>query len=123
MEISKQIEIIDAWIDESTSETFRENETLALFGRVTKVMEECGEVMQALIGATGQNPRKGFSHSTGDVIKELADVIVTAYCAIQHITKDRTETMQAVYSKLDFIMERAGLIQEDAPKIVVSLNE
>ncbi|MEQ8146215.1 MazG-like family protein [Streptomyces sp. OP7] len=34
-----------------------------LLMRVLKLSEEVGEVAQALVGVTGQNPRKGVTHS------------------------------------------------------------
>jgi NTP pyrophosphatase (non-canonical NTP hydrolase) len=107
--LRNQLTAIDQWIDDGTAETFKSNVTLALFGRVTKIGEEFGEVMQALIGATGQNPRKGFSHSIDDVNDELADVVITALCAMQHITKDSDETLAIISAKLDYLMRRAGL--------------
>lgn len=53
-----------------------------LYARTAKLAEECGEVMQAVIGATGDNPRKGHTHTYADVNSELADVILTALCAM-----------------------------------------
>lgn len=53
-----------------------------LYARTAKLAEECGEVMQAVIGATGDNPRKGHTHTYDDVNSELADVILTALCAM-----------------------------------------
>lgn len=50
--------------------------------RILKLAEEAGEVAQAWIGATGQNPRKGRTHEVEDVVVELCDVIVTAAVAI-----------------------------------------
>jgi hypothetical protein len=35
--------------------------------RIMKLTEEAGEVGQAVIGAMGQNPRKGVSHTWDDV--------------------------------------------------------
>lgn len=109
MSIGADISIIDQWIDNGTSQEFKDNETLALFGRVSKVGEEFGEVMQALIGATGQNPRKGYSHTIDDITSELADVVLTALCAIQHITKDHVATMAIVENRIRAVMKRANL--------------
>lgn len=50
--------------------------------RLLKVQEEGGEVAEAVIGFTGANKRKGFSHTEDDVAKELADVVVTAMVAL-----------------------------------------
>lgn len=50
--------------------------------QIVKLMEELGEVAQAFIGWSGQNHRKGYSHSIDDVISELADVVITAQVAL-----------------------------------------
>jgi NTP pyrophosphatase (non-canonical NTP hydrolase) len=87
MEPTTQTEIaeISKYIDNNTAPAFRNNETLALFGRVGKVQEEAGEVMAALIGFTGENPRKGITHTADDVVNELLDVALTALCAVEHM--------------------------------------
>lgn len=51
--------------------------------RIVKLSEEIGEVAQSIIGVTGANKRKGFTHENADVAKELADVIVTAMVALE----------------------------------------
>jgi NTP pyrophosphatase (non-canonical NTP hydrolase) len=56
--------------------------------RVLKLSEEVGEVAEAVIGATGQNPRKGASHTWQDVEAELCDVIITAMVALRTLTPD-----------------------------------
>lgn len=53
--------------------------------RILKVMEEAGEVAQAVIGMAGQNPRKGQTHSVDDVACELIDVAVTALVALHSL--------------------------------------
>ncbi|MEU9863758.1 MazG-like family protein [Streptomyces sp. NPDC047971] len=59
--------------------------------RVLKLSEEVGEVAEAVIGATGQNPRKGTSHTWQDVEAELCDVIITAMVALRTLTPDAPE--------------------------------
>lgn len=49
--------------------------------RLLKIIEEAGEVAEAYIGVTGANPRKGFTHSLGDLESELLDVALTALIA------------------------------------------
>ncbi|RXS80960.1 hypothetical protein EST92_16840 [Streptomyces sp. TM32] len=56
--------------------------------RLLKLTEEAGEVAQAVIGATGQNPRKGHSHTWDEVHGELCDVILTAMVALRTLTPD-----------------------------------
>jgi NTP pyrophosphatase (non-canonical NTP hydrolase) len=72
------------WIDES-SQLSPETERLL---RLMKLSEEVGEVAQAVIGVTGQNPRKGVTHTWDDVQAELCDVILTAMVALATFNPD-----------------------------------
>lgn len=56
--------------------------------RMLKLSEEVGEVAEAVIGAMGQNPRKGVSHSWEDVQGELCDVVITALVALRTLTPE-----------------------------------
>lgn len=56
--------------------------------RLMKVTEEAGEATQAYIGLVGQNPRKGFTHTTDDVLSELFDVIIAAMVSMHDFTSD-----------------------------------
>ncbi|WP_189859964.1 MazG-like family protein [Streptomyces poonensis] len=67
----------------------------ALLLRVLKLSEEVGEVAQAVIGATGQNPRKGTTHTWDDVRSELCDVVITALVALRTMTPDAREVFGA----------------------------
>ncbi|MFD3381798.1 MULTISPECIES: MazG-like family protein [unclassified Streptomyces] len=67
----------------------------ALLLRMLKLSEEVGEVAEAVIGATGQNPRKGVSHTWDDVQAELCDVIITAAVALRTLTPDTREVFAA----------------------------
>ncbi|MEV6980006.1 MazG-like family protein [Sphaerisporangium sp. NPDC051017] len=76
------VERLVAWLDAQS--------TLApeveLMSRLLKLSEETGEVAAAVIGALGQNPRKGFTHTWDDVDRELCDVILTAMVALRSRT-------------------------------------
>ncbi|MGG8410494.1 MazG-like family protein [Streptomyces sp. 12297] len=78
------IRAVSAWIDSSPQNAGRDHEAL-LWGRVAKVGEEAGEVIAALVGATGHNPRKGQSATLKDVEYELLDTAMTALAAIAHL--------------------------------------
>lgn len=65
--------------------------TEGLLLRILKLSEEVGEVAQAVIGATGQNPRKGTTHTWDDVRSELCDVALTALVALRTLTPDARE--------------------------------
>ena len=71
------------WLDEHNG---RDRAELA--ARILKVTEEAGEAAAAWIGATGQNPRKGDTHSYADVRAELADVAMAALVAIDSLNGD-----------------------------------
>jgi hypothetical protein len=59
--------------------------------RIVKLAEEVGEVSQAFIGYKGMNKRKGFTHTSQDVAKELCDVLVTAMVALEDYVNDPPE--------------------------------
>ncbi|MFD8421539.1 MazG-like family protein [Streptomyces sp. NPDC059466] len=59
--------------------------------RILKLSEEVGEVAQAVIGATGQNPRKGTTHTWDDVRSELCDVVITGLVALRTLAPDARE--------------------------------
>ncbi|WP_316760065.1 MazG-like family protein [Streptomyces herbicida] len=59
--------------------------------RMLKLSEEVGEVAEAVIGATGQNPRKGVTHTWEEVQGELCDVVITALVALRTLTPDTRE--------------------------------
>ncbi len=76
--------------------------------QILKLSEEAGEVARAWIGFTGQNPRKGFTHSHADVLNELADVAITAMVGVARLGGDpasvvggKVAVMQERYAKLE----------------------
>jgi NTP pyrophosphatase (non-canonical NTP hydrolase) len=89
-ELTDIIEYIDTSLDRGVSDLYREQPLAQDWARVSKVLEEAGEAVDALIGVTGQNPRKGPYGTAEDLLDELADVALTGLYAIQHFTKDRT---------------------------------
>ncbi|MEV5614118.1 MazG-like family protein [Streptomyces sp. NPDC052225] len=85
------IDRLRAWLDENNRRPPQE----ALLLRVLKLSEEVGEVAEAVIGAVGQNPRKGHSHTWQDVESELCDVVVTALVALSTLSPDARGTLRA----------------------------
>ena len=75
------------WLDGHNRENGVAPEVTRLL-RVLKLSEEVGETTQAVIGALGANPRKGMTHSWGDVEHELCDVIITAMVALTTLNPD-----------------------------------
>lgn len=68
--------------------------------RVLKLSEEVGEVAEAVIGTTGQNPRKGVTHTWEDVQAELCDVAITALVALRTLTPQAREVFEAHLAKV-----------------------
>jgi NTP pyrophosphatase (non-canonical NTP hydrolase) len=85
------IDHLVGWLDEGND---LPDDTRVLL-QLLKITEEAGEVAEAVIGATGTNPRKGFSHTWDDVRNELCDVIVTAMVALTRLTPDAREVFAA----------------------------
>ncbi|MFF4403646.1 MazG-like family protein [Streptomyces sp. NPDC001404] len=71
------------WLDETNGVSRHET---AL--RLMKLTEEAGKVTAAYIGLVGQNPRKGVTHTRGDVAAELCGVIITAATALHLFADD-----------------------------------
>lgn len=103
----ERIAKITNWLNKSNE--FVVDKQVDAMSRLLKIQEEAGEVAQAYIGYIGQNPRKGFTHSREDVINELADVVVTALCAMQYFTNDADTTKAYMINKINSIIERAGI--------------
>lgn len=98
------IAAINAWIENANGASEHEDSM-----RVMKVGEEYGEAVAAYIGMTGQNPRKGVTHSKTDLLMELADVTVTALCAMQHFTGNTEITRGMLAAKIQSIITRSGI--------------
>jgi NTP pyrophosphatase (non-canonical NTP hydrolase) len=91
---------LSKWIDEHPDNAARDPEART-WGRLAKVSEECGEVIAAYIGATGQNPRKGVTHTDDNVRSELLDVAITALCAYEHMTGNRALSLDALLAHIE----------------------
>lgn len=95
---------LSRWVDAGNAH--RSPEAL-LWHRVAKVGEESGEVLAALIGATGGNPRKGVTHTYSDIIEELLDVAVTALGAVEHLDDHRGRSLTLLAEKIARVHARA----------------
>jgi len=99
---------ITAWLDESNPTSPHEDSM-----RVLKLTEEAGEAAAAYIGMAGQNPRKGVTHTLDDLLKELADVAITALSAMQHFTQNEAVTRAYLAAKVQQIIKRADIPKAD----------
>lgn len=100
------IAALSRWVDDANAHRDPEAATWA---RLAKITEEAGEVIAAQIGATGQNPRKGVTHSSQDVQEELLDVAITALGALEHLRGHDERSLELLDEKLHRILVRAGL--------------
>ena len=111
-EASEQLAALSQWIDCYGPNAARSREA-QLWGRTMKGGEEHGEVVDAMIAYTGQNPRKGQSGTLAEVEKELLDEAVSALGAIQHLRDVHGHAgplpIQALFAHLQFLCDRAGL--------------
>ncbi|MGW4808080.1 MazG-like family protein [Kitasatospora sp. NPDC004272] len=96
-QIARQV----VWLDHHNGTG--DNETAM---RLLKLGEEVGATMQAYIGATGQNPRKGVTHTAADVADELCDVVITALVALHRFTDDPARHFTL---KLTRVADRLGV--------------
>jgi NTP pyrophosphatase (non-canonical NTP hydrolase) len=94
------VDTLTQWLDTNRPIEGREGVLL----RILKLSEEVGEVSEAVIGATGQNPRKGVSHTWDDVQAELCDVVITALVALRTLTP---EARQVFGGHLERVRERS----------------
>jgi NTP pyrophosphatase (non-canonical NTP hydrolase) len=83
------------WLDQHNGQSRHETQC-----RILKLSEETGEVAKAWIGATGQNPRKGVTHTYTDVADELADVCMSSLVAIHSIGFDPADVMARLMTKV-----------------------
>jgi len=98
---------LSEWIDEGNTGRAAEAVT---WGRLAKIAEENGEVIEAFIGAIGQNPRKGVTHSMDDVRKELLDVAITALGAYEHLSDHSGTSLAALDEAIVSVGIRAGVV-------------
>lgn len=98
-ELARLVEWFDDFLDGQVAESYKDQPLAQDWARVAKVTEEAGEALDALIGLTGQNPRKGFYGDKAHLLDELADVTLTGLYAIQHFTKDREITTNVLMGR------------------------
>ncbi len=106
-EVGNAVTEINRWLDIDVPKHYTGAGCLAQdWARIAKIQEEAGEVVNAFIGVTGQNPRKGTHGSMDDVLSELADVVATAIIAIQHFTGNWIDTERILWDKMVSLRER-----------------
>jgi 8-oxo-dGTP pyrophosphatase MutT (NUDIX family) len=99
-----------AWLDSHPDS----DPALAVPLRVLKITEEAGEAAAALIGVTGQNPRKGRSHTDADLVAELCDVITAAAVALASVVPDPERVLNEHVGRIYVRSVEAGAPPLDA---------
>lgn len=97
---------VSTWIDdEPVNQAMTPLEQL-LMRTVVKSGEEFGESCEAIIGMTGQNPRKGYTHTREHLFKEQMDIAATAVLAIEHMLGNNGEGLRLVAEHILFLERR-----------------
>lgn len=107
------VEALDQRIDDGAGPAYHEQPLAQDWARVAKIQEEAGEAIDALIGVTVQNHRKGEYGSWEHLYDELADVAWTGVYAIQHFTKDIERTRAILMARAERHAERVGIVIEE----------
>jgi hypothetical protein len=93
MIIPQAVKKVDEHIDDKCAQQYKDQPLAMDWARVAKVAEEAGEAVAELVKWTGASPRKGeHPESRAKMLSELADTAMAAVYAIQHFTKDLSET-------------------------------
>lgn len=80
--------------------------TAAILAHALKLVEETGELAEAMLGVLGQNPRKGVHKTHDDVMKEIIDVMLTAATLGVQLELPNVFA-ERLSERLDFLAERA----------------
>lgn len=94
---------LSRWVDDAN----RTRGEALTWHRVAKVAEEAGEALSALLGVTGQNPRKGVTHEVDDVVEELLDTAIAALGAVEHLRGNTGYALHELLGKVDRVHARA----------------
>lgn len=109
---AQKIAALSDWIGDSYPPGL--DEEAHLWRRTAKVGEEYGEVVEAMLGALGENPRKGVTNGFDKVEYELLDVATSALGALHKMAPD-DDVLERLAAHADSVWRRAGLDQEEAP--------
>jgi hypothetical protein len=110
------------WIDEHPANKARTPLENLLLRTSVKMHEEKGEVNAALIGMTGQNPRKRTTHTMEDVEAELLDWAVVALGAVEHIHGNDGSSMIRLADKVSKIVARMEAVQAEKAQGIADLK-
>ena len=107
LELCELVAWMDDDLDSEVALRYQDQPLAQDWARVAKCGEEAGEAIDALIGLTGQNPRKGEYGTIDDLLDELADVALTGLYAMQHFLKgDPGVTLRRALARAVYHRER-----------------
>jgi len=109
LELASIIMRMDEYLDSEVSPDYKAQPLAQDWARVAKCGEESGEAIDALIGVTAQNPRKGEYSSKEELYAELADVALTGMYGLQHFTKNDADTLEIILARARYHCERVGV--------------
>lgn len=104
--LSRQLGRFSDWLDDNHPEPDNDSAVTAM--RLLKVAEEYGEMVEAYIGWTGQNPRKGVTHTRQDVVCEALDVAITALGVVAHLTGSH-DALLRLRERMLVVFDRVGI--------------
>lgn len=103
------VQTFDDWLDSMVSQIYLDQPMAQDWARISKVIEELGEVIAELILWTGQNPRKGDdAQAYNRMLAELADTVFTGIYAMMHFTKDTHEVRKILAAAQAKHLSRMG---------------
>lgn len=110
--IQSKVADLSNWIDGSYPPDL--DREAHLRRRTDKVASEAGEVIDAVGGYVGENPRKGVTNGMDKVEYELLDAATASLGALFHVT-DGCDVVRRLAEHVDTVWHRAGLNEEEAP--------
>ena len=106
---------MDDHLDAAVADTYKGQPLAQDWARVAKVAEEAGEAVDALIGVTGQNPRKGHYGSLDDLLDELMDVALTGLYGAQHFEKNEQRVIDRLLTRARYHRQRVEAMADSGP--------
>lgn len=117
--MANRLSRMSQWIDDHPANRRRSPLENLMLRTSVKMHEERGEVNAALIGMSGQNPRKGVTHSIDDVESELLDWAVVALGGVEHIHGNDGSSMARLAAKLVKIHDRMEAKRTEAARLTL----
>jgi len=117
--MANRLSRMSQWIDDHPANRKRSPLENLMLRTSVKMHEERGEVNAALIGMSGQNPRKGVTHSIDDVESELLDWAIVALGGVEHIHGNDGSSMARLAAKLVKIHDRMEAKRTEAARLTL----